>query len=421
MSKTIRVILVLFFLLPFLSMSQANATIAKIEFQLAEEAYEKKQYAEVREHIKKVEELLKQQNPKTRYLDILAYTEILNIKNIDFGNTLKTIQSQIDQINLYIGETNAFVNKYANIVPEEKIKQVYQFYISAKKNAEQGQSLIIKLNNRKNEIRQQYDSYTIDTNIPYETYFTEKVNMLTDKFRPGQSFTEALRNIDNPKPSELKSKMLSVMNSIKPSANKQAPKQQDEQSLSAVYRDFLLEFNRKAPEPFKFPITNFISSANKTMDTYVYKNIPLTYSRVRSTNLSTLKFNREVHLDKFKLDPSVHQVFVDEDDIIAAVYLSFPYAINVEREFISWMGKNSDYSRRTKHTMNKENIVNNDNIYEWFYNDLTITFGYTEYHVSNRKIPTSYVLITNNNKKSSKLPQWDSFILDSKTYYIELN
>lgn len=396
-------------------MSQPNEKIAKIEFQMAEEAYEKKQYAEVREHIKKVEELLKQQNPKTRYLDILAYTEILNVNNIVFENNAKSIQSQVNQINLYVGEVNTFINKYANIVPEEKIKQVYQFQLNAKKVADQGQNLIMKLTNRKNEIRQQFVNYTTDSNKKYEPDFIEKVNMLTEKFRPGQSFTEALRDIDNPKPSQLKSKMLSVMNSIKPLTSKQAPKQQDAQSLSAVYRDFLLEFNRKSPEPFKFPITNFMSSTNKMMDFYVYKNIPFTYSRVRSTNLSTLKINREVHLDKFKLDPSLQKVFVDEHDIIVAVYMSFPYAINVEKEFISWMGRKHDASRWIHENERK------DDIYQWEYNEMTITFGYTEYLASNRKIPTSYILITNTNKKSSTLSSWDYFFVDNKIFYIDLN
>lgn len=75
MKKNCNLILVLFFLFPLLTRAQTEETIAKIEFQMAEEAYEKKQYAEVREHIKKVEELLKKQNPKTRYLDIIAHSK----------------------------------------------------------------------------------------------------------------------------------------------------------------------------------------------------------------------------------------------------------------------------------------------------------------------------------------------------------
>ena len=414
MSKTIKLILFLFFMLPFISISQPNETIAKIEFQLAEEAYERMQYAETREHIKKVEDLLKQQNPKTRYLDIMAHSKMLKLENFTFSNNNLGIQKDLDQLNVFFVSSNDFIKTYSDIVPEEKIKEVYNLNKLVSKSIEVGKNVLQALNKHKRDILEKYANLTIDSNKSNDIQFAKKVAMLASKFRPGTNFVDALYEIDKPSQTGLKNKKLEKITGKGIENNLILPQQNSEQLLSNPFKDFLKTFNQKKFDKFIYPDEGetYTLPSEYQYEKYFYEELPLTYHKVRSTNMSTLKFDKTVELNGIKPDPTIKNIFVDENNIISALYLTFPdkkFENKLQNEIISWMG-------------GMPKIFNfNDTDrphYYWYLNDLTIIFGYTKR--SYFTYTDMYILITHTDKKMSILYEPIDYVFEKEKYSIYL-
>lgn len=398
MKKNCNLILVLFFLFPLLTRAQTEETIAKIEFQMAEEAYEKKQYAETREHIKKVEDLLKQQNPKTRYLDIIAHSKILKLENFTFSDNNLGVQKDLIQLGIFYSSSNDFIKNFANIVPEEKTKEVYQLNISVGKTQEEGKKILAELDRQKGLALDSYAKLIVDSIIKYDIQFTEKVGMLIDKFSPGVNFAQALYEIDKPTTTGFKNKILDKLSGRATSNNLNLPSQNIEQLLSNPYKDFLQSFKAQKYDNFVYPDTELEPKIDNQFAVYTYKGLPLTYKQVRSTYFSTLKFDKIVKLEDFKVEPSIRKVFVDESNVISAVYLDFPIKKvdnDLKKDFISWMG-----GTPVKYVSSNGLAYR----YSWYFNNLTIMFGYHQkYKDYDGLFSDMYILVTHTDKKMSTL------------------
>jgi hypothetical protein len=415
MTKTIYLLLILNLLTWHTSYAQENGTIAKIEFQMAEEAYEKKQYAETREHIKKVEDLLKQQTPKTRYLDIMAHSKILKLENFTFSDNNLGIQKDLDQLNLFFVSSNDFIKKYSNIIPEEKTKEIYQLNILVSKSIESGKKVFEALNKYKIDIFEKYANFTVDSNKTYDIQFTKKVGMLVDKFRPGTNFIDALYEIDKINSTGLKDKLLNKLTGKGSVNNFILPQQNTEQLLSNPYREFLQSFKNEKVADFVYPDNDDKPERANQYGAYDYKNFALTFKQVRSTYLSPLKFDKIVKLEDFKVEPSIRKIFIDESNIISAVYLDFPVKKvdnELNKDFISWMG-----GAPLKYVSPNGLFIR----YTWYLNNLTIMFGYRKkYKDYDGALSDMFILVTHTDKKMSKLYDPIRYNFENRIYTVYL-
>jgi hypothetical protein len=393
--------------------AQENATIAKIEFQMAEESFEKKQYEEAREHIKKVESILKTQSPKTMYLDIICFSEILKINSFVFGRQITQIKTQTNNLKSFIDEANTYLSKYVDISPEEKVKEIYTLKNTAQKQYEIGKNVSIKLEKTKDSLLSSFQTLVVDSNKVYDANFTNKVKLLIEKFQPGDDFREALADIDHPRSAEMKDKMLSMMSKFSFYKNQMNKLENTDRPLSKHFREFLDDFNKKQLAPFNYMC--HAGNLDYLRSRYSYKGIPLNYLKLRSTNLVGLKLDKEIQLGRDKLSIYLNTVYTDESGKIIAIYYDLQPTKNIVNDFSTWIGKKSDWGYNLVLDGYKENT------FDWYFNQLSIRVSYSEITVNSVVKPKAYLLLTYTDKDVATLANWEYYFLNNKMYFVEFN
>ncbi len=150
MKKHLFIFSVLFFLA---TSSKAQNTIAKIKYEEAEEAFDKENYALALDKIEETEQLLKNVNPKTLYLKIMAKYKLLKddyaiIKSlkadcifyIDKYETLEAVQDKFREIYQISREIKNFPDS------DEAIKQKIEEAKVKQRNKEKRKNLIFYAN-----------------------------------------------------------------------------------------------------------------------------------------------------------------------------------------------------------------------------------------------------------------------------------
>ena len=109
MKKHLFIFSVLFFLA---TSSKAQNTIAKIKYEEAEEAFDKENYALALDKIQETEQLLKNVNPKTLYLKIMAKYKLLK----DDYAIIKSLKA----------DCRFYIDKYETIeAVQDKFREIY--------------------------------------------------------------------------------------------------------------------------------------------------------------------------------------------------------------------------------------------------------------------------------------------------------
>ena len=150
MKKHLLIFSILFFLA---TSSKAQNTIAKIKYEEAEEAFDKENYALALDKIQETEQLLKNVNPKTLYLKIMAKYKLLKddyaiIKSlkadcrfyIDKYETIEAVQDKFREIYAISREIKNLPDS------DEAIKQKIQEAKVKQKNKEKRKNLIFYAN-----------------------------------------------------------------------------------------------------------------------------------------------------------------------------------------------------------------------------------------------------------------------------------